>query len=114
MINYPSNKPKLPIYERLTASVIILFILFLAFLNLYLDDGKLPKTQDAIVIVTSPLIEITVEGAVKKPGKYQVKKGTLVQEVLKLADPFDTANLKRIKLDSKITRRRTIRVHEKS
>lgn len=58
--------------------------------------------------VKKHLIEVSVEGNVSKPGVYQVKKGTTVREVLDMAELTENAKTGRIKLDSKITRRRKI------
>lgn len=105
-------KPKLPFYERLAACLIICFIVFLVVLNIYLDEGKIPDTKTPIRQVNNLLVQVTIEGAVKHPGVYQVSKGSTVLEALQLAEPLEEANFKRIKLDSKIMRRRTIKVQK--
>lgn len=104
------HKPALPFHEHFAAWMLICFIVFLTIMNLCFYDGQLPKNMAPPYNPTSALIEVNIEGAVKYPGLYQVKKGTFVSEVLELAQPLEEANLKRIKLDSKITRRRTIRI----
>lgn len=104
------TKPKLTFYERLTGCLLISFIAFLVLLNLYLDEKKLPETTAPAHYPNNPLIEVAVEGAVQYPGIYQIKKGSCVQEVLELAQPKEEANLKRFKRNTKIMRRRTIKV----
>lgn len=101
---------KLPFHERLVALTLTLLILFSLGLNIYLDDTELPITEIEQKMPQPLLVEITIKGAVKYPGTYQVPKGSTVQQALDMAEPFETANLKRIKLDSKITRRRSINV----
>lgn len=103
----PMRQTKLPLHERIAACLIILFILFLTTLNLYFDEGELPPAE-ILPQTTIPLVEVTIEGALEHPGVYRVKKGSTVQEAIALAKPLETANLRRIKLDSKITRRRKI------
>ena len=105
---------KLPNYERTAACFLIIAILFVMGLNFYLDEGTIPEPSQEPHYVVSPYIEVTVKGAVAKPGVFQVTKGTLVEEVIQMAEPLETANLKTIKLDSKITRRRTINIKLKS
>ncbi|MGA8164252.1 MAG: SLBB domain-containing protein [Waddliaceae bacterium] len=105
-----ATRPTLTSIERLGAWLIVCFFTFLTVLNLYLRETELPrKTGDAHEMGIS-LIEVTVKGAVKHPGVYQVEKGALVEEVLAVADPLDDADLKRMKMESKILRRRTIQV----
>jgi hypothetical protein len=99
--------PNLPFYERLAASLIISFLVFLVLFNLWADDPELPGTGTPYT-PKPPLIEVVIQGAVQHPGTYQVKKGTTVQEALELARPLENANPGRIKLDSKILRRRVI------
>ncbi len=36
-------------------------------------------------------ISVKISGAVKKPGRYKVIQGTILRDVLKLAQPLDTA-----------------------
>ncbi|NGX41775.1 MAG: hypothetical protein K940chlam7_00047 [Chlamydiae bacterium] len=110
---FTQNKPKLPFYERLAACLIVSFTVALIVMNFYLDEGKLPDVESPVHNTNQSLIQITIEGAVKNPGLYQVEKGTLVQDALQLAQPKEEANLKQIKLDSKVVRRRTIKVPSK-
>ncbi len=101
---------KLSNIERIASLLIISIAALLILFNLISDDKTfptLPKDEEKPV----KLIEVTVEGAVRNPGIYQVRHGTQVSEVLKKAMPKDFANLKRIKLDSKITRRRKIVIY---
>lgn len=105
---------KLPLYERAAACILFFFILFLIALNFYLDEGQLPPPSGEPHYLVKPYIEVTVAGAVEQPGVYQVEKGTLVEEVIQMARPLESAKLDSIKLDSKILRRRTIRIKEKT
>lgn len=106
--------PKLPNYERTAACLLVVVILFILGLNLYLDEGKSFDLSPEPHYLQSPYIEVTVKGAVAKPGVYQVTKGMLVEEVIRMAEPLEAASLNTIKLDSKITRRRIINIRAKS
>ena len=103
---------KLPPYERAAALLLFLTILFAIGLNYYLDEGEMPKPSSEPHYLVSPYIEVTVKGAVKQPGVYQVERGTLVKDVISMAQPHETASLKNIKLEAKITRRRTLNIKQ--
>jgi hypothetical protein len=102
------EKPSLPFYERLFALGVVGFFLFMIGLNSYLSDGGLPKETGEPRFISNPLIEVNIEGKVKRPGTYQVRKGSSLRELVELAEPDEDANLKRMKLDSPITRRRKL------
>lgn len=106
-----SPKNALPAHERTTAILLILLFLFASALNIYRDRSDAPPV-DPGTHIAEPYIEITITGAVKKPGTYQVPKGTPTIEAIRQAEPFDNANLKKITEQSKITRRRTIDIKE--
>lgn len=106
------NTTKLSFQERLGAWLIVCFFCFLTLFNIYLDEPKLPKETGKDHYTGISLIEVIIKGAVKHPGVYQVQKGTLVKDVLALASPLENANLKRIKQQNKILRRRTIHIRE--
>lgn len=104
------KKSALPFHERLFALGTVGFFLFVIIFNIWTDEGKLPENVGTPVLLKNPFIEVTIEGKVEKPGVYQVKKGTHVEEVVLQAIPKADANLKRIKLDSQINRRRKITI----
>jgi SLBB domain len=109
------SSPRLPFYERITACILFFFILFLVGLNLYLDEGQSsPLSSAEPHYLVKPYIEVTVKGAVARPGVYQVARGTLVGEVIQMAHPLNSADLGTIKRDSIITRKRTINIKETS
>lgn len=104
------NKPTLPIYERAFALGVVGFFAWMIFLNYWLYEKEPTIEKGEPIYVQNPLIEVTIEGKVLKPGVYQVKRGTLVREVLDLAVPAEDANTGRMNLDSKILRRRKIKI----
>lgn len=101
-------KPALPFYERCLALAIAGFFIFTAFFNLFLDEGELPTHTGNPHFLKKQLIEVVVVGKVKHPGTYQIEKARTVADVISLAEPLETASLKRLKLESQITRRRKI------
>lgn len=103
-----TTEPALPFYERIFAIGVVGFFTLLIGLNLWLSETEPVIDSDHPHFLKKHLIEINVEGNVRNPGVYQVKKGTSVREVLEMAQPTENAKLERIKQDSKVTRRRKI------
>ena len=104
------EQPALPFYERIFALGVAGLFVFVVVLNLWLDEGELTKELGKPVYLKDPHIEVTIEGKVENPGVYRVKKGESVKKVVEMAKPMADANLKRVKLDGKITRRRKITI----
>lgn len=107
------QKPRLPVHEWLAVLCIFCLLVMLTLLSRLTTYETLPDELDDPHYVVDPNIEIFIEGAVEIPGRYHVKKGMTVEEVLALAKPQPDADLRRIKLDSKILRRRTIKIRKK-
>ena len=105
------QRPVLPFYERVFAMVVAGFFISIVFLNYWFSEREIIVDKQHPYFTQSPFIEVVVEGRVKKPGTYQVEKGALVRDVVEMASPEKDAKLNRIKLDSKITRRRKIKIH---
>lgn len=107
-IHATKDLSKLPLHERIAATLLMITVILFTAVNLYLDIGEMPEAEEDVRHLVPPFIEVSISGAVARPGTYQVLKGSTVGEVLKLAEPLVTANLKNIKKDSKIVRRRKI------
>jgi len=105
-----TEEPALPGHERVFALVVVGFFLLMISLNFWFSEKEIIVDRKNPHEVQNPLIEIVVEGKVRNPGTYQVKKGTTVGEVIEMAEPREEAKVSRIKLDSKITRRRKITI----
>ena len=99
---------RLPIHEWVAVVIIITMLLFFTLQALRHDDPTL--TLDHTAVASEPLVEITILGAVKYPGTYQLEKGTTLQEALDHAEPLPNANLKSLKLDSKLVKKRKLTV----
>lgn len=105
-----SENSALPFYERLFALGVAGFFLSLIVFNLWMDEGELSKDLGKPIPIKDLYIEVTVEGKVEHPGVYRVKKGESVKKVVEMAKPMAGSNLKRVKLDGKITQRRKITI----
>lgn len=109
-----SMKPhKLPNHERIAALLVIAVFMSLSFWNIFSFERNTPLAIEELPRKGEPLVQVTITGAVQEPGVYQVKKGTAVSQVIEMARPLDTANLGRMRLDSKILRKRKIVIRER-
>lgn len=75
-------------------------------------DTTVTQTQTAPHHTLAQEVEVTVEGAVEKPGSYQVQRGATLREVLSQAVPTRHADLKRLKLDKTVRQGQVIKVPE--
>jgi hypothetical protein len=100
------SNQRLPIHEWMAVVVIIFTFLLLTVISLLNYEKAITESEP--VNYSPPLIDITVEGAVKFPGTYQVEKGTPILEVLGQAEPLPNADLKRFASDAKVVRKRKI------
>ena len=69
----------------------------------YWQNGAIEELkQTASHPITDPYLSITIEGAVGNPGTIKVKKGSLLQEALQLAEILPDADLSKLKLDKRV------------
>ena len=108
------KKEKLPNHERLVAVLIVAIFLSLSCLNIFSFENNEPIPVGELPLKKEPLIQVTITGAVREPGIYQVERGTTVREAIQMAGPFETAIFGRMRMDSKILRKRKIVVREKN
>lgn len=90
-----TTKNTLETYEWLAVTVLATLLVFIG-LHTFLNREELPLKS---VYTNEPFltqdIQITVEGRVHKPGVYHLSKGTTVQQLIDLVDPYDDADLSR-------------------
>lgn len=65
---------------------------------------------DAAHYIVDPMMEITLQGAVKNPGKRKVLRGALIKDVINDAEIPSEADLSKIKLQSKVRRGQVIHI----
>lgn len=100
-----THKPSLLPREWFAVCVILFFMCTLVGWSLYHSYELLPSApigQNNTIIRT---IDVEVQGAVKYPGVYKIKKGSTLGELLQSAELLPHADHKKIKLERKITRR---------
>lgn len=101
--------PRLPVHEWLIVSLLIISLLLLSFVTLFWKKDSPPVTQEQIEL-TNERIEVTVQGAVERPGMYELNKGCRLKELWKLCFPFSEADLRRFKPNSLLRDGQTIKV----
>ena len=87
-------RPRLPARDWIAATFILGALATLAFLTM------IPRFQAPLADqgwYTKPRYPITIEGAVERPGAYQVLKGTPVREAIAQARPSPDADLRPLK-----------------
>lgn len=104
-----SESPSLPVHEWIA---VLLIVVMLSVLVSVVTYSSVSHIDDEIGLPhhIMPEIQVTVEGAVEKPGSYQVKRGTTLQEVLDLAKPLHDADLSRLKPEKKVRSGQVIKI----
>ncbi len=101
---------RLPIHEWIAVVIIISVFLFLTIITI--SNYEPPLIETNTVAISQPLVDVTIIGAVKFPGTYQIEKGSTIQTLLDMAEPLPNANLNSLNFDSKITKKRKITIKE--
>jgi hypothetical protein len=107
----PDSEAKLHLHEWLAVATLIGFMGMLTFITLTTGSLNI-STTDAPHYVVDQEISVFFEGAVENPGRYQVKKGTLIKDLLSQVKPKPQADLRRIKGESKVRNGQVIKVPE--
>lgn len=101
--------PSIPRYEKVAACLIVCLVLVMTLIHI-VQDHTLSLDTDPAAEAEQPYLQVTIWGEVDNPGTYQVKRGTVLGDVIKMAKPGSQANLKGIKLEAPIIRKRVIRI----
>lgn len=99
--------PKFTLHEWIAAIGIIILIFSLALISHFHKDEVLAVSGPPHHLLNDD-IEVLIEGAVKHPQHYTLKKGARVKEVLEMAQPLPEADLSKIKWETKIRDGQTI------
>lgn len=104
------RNPGLYVYEWLAVVSIIAFAIVLTWLSHRQPALPHPDQLGEPQYLVHPRFEIKIEGAVAKPGVYQVAKGQTLKELLEMAEVLPEASLKGLKLNSKLRRGQVIHI----
>ncbi|MBA2369735.1 MAG: SLBB domain-containing protein [Candidatus Protochlamydia sp.] len=101
--------PRLPAHEWLIVSLLIISLLLLSFVTLFWKKNSFPVSHEQIEL-TNERIEVTVQGAVERPGIYELNKGSKLKDFWKICLPHPEADLRRFKPNSLLRDGQTLKV----
>lgn len=81
----------------------------LSFVTLVWKKDKLPPISSTHT-VNVQLIQVSIKGAVHKPGSYELKKGTRLKELLELAQAHSEADLQSMNLEARLRNNQVVKV----
>jgi DNA uptake protein ComE-like DNA-binding protein len=93
--------PKLPFHEWIIISLFIALLLMIAAITLFRKNDKMPQIASKHEL-SAQIVQVSVRGAVNKPGTYEFKKGAILKELLEQAQTLVEADLSRIKTEAKL------------
>lgn len=102
------TKPSLSIPEWMAVAVIIAFMVLMSFIAL-LPEPPRTSTGRAHYLYDN-FVEVTITGAVSKPGPYRLAKGSTVGDLLAEASPLPNADLRRVRPTTKLRRNHHVKV----
>src|SRR5262249_26258947 len=106
------DRPALYLHEWLAIATIISLLIALTALTHFTKSPDLPQIEASHYIL-EPKIEVFVDGAVERPGRLIVNKGTKVKELLDQVGLLPEANTSKLKLEAKVRRGQHLRVPAK-
>lgn len=106
------KQPALPVHEWL-AIISILTILAIFTCCALLGPINISSVEDKPHHLVEMQIEVTIEGAVEKPGTYQLERHATLKDLLTLAIPKKEAQLGRLKLTRKLSDGQIVRIQAK-
>lgn len=92
---------KLPAHEWLIICLLLCVLGLIIAIAYIREEPSLPQT-DTVHEVISSTLQVTIIGAVERPGHYTMERGDTVEDILQLAKPLPEADLKRLKLKSRL------------
>ncbi|MCE5317897.1 MAG: hypothetical protein LLG04_11155 [Parachlamydia sp.] len=98
------------VHEWLAVVLVISLALAITFITHFSNSGPLPTALNPPHHIVAQKVEVFIEGAVDRPGRYVVAKGARVEEVLKEVQLLPEADISKIKLNSKVRRGQHIRI----
>ncbi|MCI0381739.1 MAG: hypothetical protein L0207_01615 [Chlamydiae bacterium] len=109
-----STYSKILLREWIAIALILGFMVSF-FLITFIDKINLKEEVNAIRAKTSPIFfEVEVEGAVQRPGKYQIVPGTSLKSLLKDCGLLAKADRKKINFKKIFYNAETIHIPEKT
>lgn len=108
-----SEKPTLHVHEWLAVAVILGLMGMLTAISLISSGPSAAVETGPPHALVDPYIEVIIEGAVEKPGKYKVKKGTPVREIINDAKLLPAADTRRINMNARARKGQVLHIPKK-
>jgi hypothetical protein len=100
-------------YEWCVIGVLVLALGYLTHRGIHADSSRWPAQSGQLSAAPVPLVTVTVAGEVQKPGKYRIKKGSTVKELLLEIGLTPAAEISAEVLDERILYQKKIRIKKK-
>ena len=107
------EKPTLHVHEWLAIAVIIGLMGMLTAVSLISSRPSASVETGPPHVLVDPYIEVIIEGAVEKPGKYKVKKGTAVREIINDAILLPASDTRRINMNARARKGQVLHIPKK-
>lgn len=99
---------KLSLYEWTAISLVLLSFLFLTFINVINHHCE----SEGVSLPVNQSIVLSINGEVENPGSYEFPKGVTLEKVFEKIKLLPDANIKRLKMKSKIYNNMTVIVEK--
>jgi DNA uptake protein ComE-like DNA-binding protein len=104
-------KTQLYLHEWLAVLSILVLIVVLAVISTT-DEPALAVPHGPSKKLGRQTVLVTIRGAVQNPGEYELPLGSYVADLLKIAEPLPSADLRRLNTESKLRNGRDIYIRE--
>lgn len=107
--NCLQEKDSLYVHEWFVISFLIALLLLLGLIS-HSCESQIPEVTKKKHYLKQPMFDVFIEGEVEFPGKYTVKRGAKVEELLLLAKPKYSADLRRLKKEAVLRKGQKIKI----
>ncbi|HRD55032.1 MAG TPA: hypothetical protein PLC42_01405 [Parachlamydiaceae bacterium] len=104
-----SQKNSLYPHEWIVISSLIFLLVLLTFVS-HSCDPSFPETKKEVHYLKAKEFEVFIEGEVEFPGKHHAKSSSKIGDLLLLAKPKASADLRRIKTEKTVRKGQIIKV----
>ncbi len=104
------NENNLLTQEWLVIVFLIILLIILTLSSHSFDGQSVPEVEKNSHNLVKSDMEVFIEGEVEAPGKYLVKRGSKIEDLVALAVPKTTADLKGVKLKNLLKKGQCIKV----
>lgn len=110
MIEKNHQKHSLYVHEWLAIVSVLFVFVILTVVSHSCYQEKISETSVSAHQLINSEITVQIEGEVEFPGKYQMKKGAKLKELIELAKPTPIADLKRVKQEAVLRKGQRIKI----